>query len=160
MKIYNPTTLAYFAGLADGEGCFGIRKATWHMRHGLARTPAYHEDIRIKMKDVIALRLLKTGFDGMLRRERKTAYWVWEVRDRRAANFAGRIMPFLKIKKRQARLLLKLRKSKDSWRKQGGYRGHHGGSMPVPTSVLKYREKLFREVKRLNSGRRQRKQAD
>jgi hypothetical protein len=162
-EVHNSTTLAYLGGLADAEGYFGIRKGTWHMRHGLARAPAYHEDVQIRMSDPSALRLLKALFDGALRREpriyssrsgfeSRARCWVWEVKDRQAVNFVKCVMPFLRIKKRQAQFLLELRKSKDFWRRQGGWRGHYGGSRSVPTHVLSYRERLYCGAKRLNSG--------
>lgn len=95
----SPTDWAYFAGLLDGEGCI----------HRKSRGTV---GIKISMTDKSVLDWVHHTFAGRLyaRRasnERSSPWWSWEIERQVDVRFIlQNVLPFLKVKQRQARLVL------------------------------------------------------
>lgn len=106
-------TLAYLAGIIDGEGHVGVKRSAAYKCQGRA-TPGYHARVVVKMTDEPAVRLLHQVFGGSFRRERaqmagRRELWVWQVTDRAAETTLRTLSRFLRVKRRQAFFVLSLR---------------------------------------------------
>ena len=141
--------LAYLGGLIDGEGHIGIKRS-YSTRECKSRT--FHERLSVGMQQRTALVMLSQRFGGTVvpRSQVNTSfrvarpYFVWEIADRMAASACTVLLPYLRIKRKQAMLVLKLRASKDR-----GYKRPAGGLMD--SRVIEYRERLYRRVRALQS---------
>jgi hypothetical protein len=156
-------TLAYLAGLIDGEGYIGIKKMT---RHDCA-APSYHARIQVRMVDEPAIALLAHELGGKYYHERtatglRRALYCWQVSDALAERTLRALLPYLRIKRRNAEEVLRLRE----WQANGrahrtkllGYRqfpGFRGGTRTVRNmgfsdEYIAHCEIAYQECKRLN----------
>jgi hypothetical protein len=142
------TTLAYLAGLIDGEGYVGIKRT--HRKDAVSFI--YHERIQVRMVHEGSIRLLSTlggayyrehGYQGMGRRP----LWCWQASDALAARMIATLFPYLVIKRANARLLLALRKSKEDPRAR---RRGSPAKRVMNAAVLRYRDRLYVRCKALN----------
>lgn len=123
----NDCTLAYLAGAMDSDGFFTIRRDTYHKRvRKDASNPVYCERMGLKQVTPDIPNLLRDTFEGHLyqhkaQRENGKPLWVWIATDLRASNVAKALLPYLRVKRRQAELLLELRESKSSIYKHRAY---------------------------------------
>lgn len=119
--------LAYLAGAIDSDGCITIRRSTYEMRvRGDATNPVYHERVMLKQVTPAIPNLLRETFGGYLRTEKPQTknsrpLHAWRVSDAQAAEACRLLLPFLRVKKRQAELALELRKTKDNKYRQASY---------------------------------------
>src|SRR5262245_59786166 len=149
--------LAYCAGVMDSDGSFSISIDTWRQRK-LGRTPAYQELAAIGQCDLQAIELLHELFGGSIRREQSRGVYrrpvnYWQVGNLKAVNAARLMLPYLRIKRRQAELLLALREIKD--------RGRIANTELVRpkvrvlrASVVAEMDDLARQVRECNDSRR------
>ena len=113
--------LAYLAGVLDSDGSFSIAVDTWRVRN-LGGNPSFQEIIAIGQCDQQALDLAYELFGGGRRSQkprgpnRRTMFY-WQVTNKKAIAVVRALLPFLRIKRRQAEVLLKLRTIKDRGRK-------------------------------------------
>ncbi|KKK74894.1 hypothetical protein LCGC14_2879180 [marine sediment metagenome] len=155
--------LAYLAGLADGEAYIGIKK-TKPYKHLWGRVnPAYHERIQIRMVDEPAIRLFARTLGGWYYKEKPSAMngrplYCYQSSDLQAAHICALLLPYLRVKRRQAACALLLRKNKETAKRiktstvsssrwgtpMTGQRGLHS-----PRTVA-YRERLWVRCKALN----------
>ena len=147
---------AYCAGLIDGEGCIRIAKSTYGLRKRKdVYCPTYHERLQVRMTDEGCIKFLTKLFDGSYYKEKRVystsqkPLFVFNVNDKKAFYIIKTIYPHLKIKRRQAEIIFKLRKSKES--KIAKTRGSPA-KRRMPQSIVDEREVLFQECKKLNSG--------
>jgi len=69
----------------------------------------------------------------------KRGYWTWDVTNKMAVSVIEKVYPYLQIKKPEATLTLKLRKSKNV-----RYR-------IIPPKIVIEREKLYQSIKKLHT---------
>ena len=118
--MIDTATLAYLAGAMDSDGWFGIKKSTYHMRvRNDAHNPVFSERAGLKQVTPDIPQLLKECFGGSYRletprNENSKPLYNFLATDLKAAKLCSSLMPYLRIKKRQAELLLELRGSKDT----------------------------------------------
>lgn len=147
---YNKETISYLAGIIDGEGYIGIKKETWGMRNRPdVYCPTYSERIQVKMKDKGAVDLLKRVFGGSYYQEKtedKKTY-CWMVSDLQAIKTLKALLPYLRVKRKETQFCFKLRRNKKSYlaKRRGSPKGRR-----MPTHILNYREKLWKQVKQLH----------
>lgn len=105
------TTLAYLAGLVDGEGYIGIKKTKPSKAQG-RQTPGYTARIQVRMVDEEAIRFLSETLGGWYYRE-KTAQvtgrrqlYCYQASDRKAEGVLRSLFPYLRVKKSNARAVL------------------------------------------------------
>jgi hypothetical protein len=157
------TTISYLAGLVDGEGYVGIKKDLTSVRNKHSKSPLYHERIQIRMSDEDAIKLFKETFGGNYYFEKKKAnnlltkkrMYCYQISDLSAANALKLLLPYLKIKKRQAQICLKLHRNKRT--KLAKKRGNIGGRIKgkgrsMSQKILNYRDNLWKQIKQLNRG--------
>jgi len=141
--------LAYLAGLVDGEAYIGIKKSLPKKQNG-ERSPTYHERIQIRMVNEIAIKIFSDTFGGSYYREAPHAdkgkpLYCYQVSDRNACRILRELLPYLQVKKRDAELVLELRKLKE----QPHSYGRGKGSMSEVD--LHNREILYKQLKVLHS---------
>lgn len=94
---------AYAAGLIDGEGCIGI----YHNSHN----GNYQLRIAVEMTDKSGLDVLESLFGGKwyfraAKAPRKARY-IWMTFNNNASKVLETLMPYLRVKKKQAEVALK-----------------------------------------------------
>ena len=120
----NKELRSYLAGIIDGEGYIGIKKC--HRKE--QKSPYYHERISIGIESEKIIDIFHKNFGGskslwkgnknsILRQNREN--WRWEASDKKAAEVIKFFIDKLIVKKPQALLVLKLRKSKDKGQVRG-----------------------------------------
>lgn len=112
MKI-NKLQSAYLAGLTDGEGYIGIlqtkqgNKKQWFSNKEFILKPV----IKIAMTDKDLVSYLHNSFGGTFETRkahgRAKESYCWALRDRKAVEFVRQVYPYLKVKKKQAEILLR-----------------------------------------------------
>jgi len=113
-KLHNLplTDIAYIAGLFDGEGCVsvvsGIRKRPGRKNDKLRNEHSLH--VSISNQHIPTLTYIKnaTGLGNIYRDAKDRINFKWIVDCVRAMEFLKVLLPYLKIKKPQAELAIKL----------------------------------------------------
>jgi hypothetical protein len=116
-----PETLAYVAGVIDGEGCVYIEKS-----RTLARAPRV--DVGMSKAGLEVLRLLHS-FGGTVRTSRQAtetwaAAFMWTVTGSEASQFLSMVLPYLRLKRQQAELALRCQEIRESLVPDGGRRAN------------------------------------
>ncbi len=98
------TDKAYFAGLVDGEGCITVSKGKYDNRV-LA--------VVIVMCDKEPIELLHQSFGGCLfyvekKNPKWKNSWHWSVKSQKAKPFLEAVLPYLRVKRKQALAALEL----------------------------------------------------
>jgi hypothetical protein len=116
--------LAYCAGVIDSDGTIGIKRSTYGMRvRGDSSQATYSERIKVKQVESQAVDLLHDIFGGSFRIEAASLksgrpLFAWHVTDLQCTSVCLALLPFLRIKKRQAENVLALRSVKEASRVQ------------------------------------------
>jgi hypothetical protein len=157
-------SLAYAAGIIDGEGHIGITK-----RHPKAMTnPKYTTRFGVDMTDRKALVFLQKLFSipgskfGLGKRYRKNhkPIFTLSLENDCAVNLCKCVLPFLLTKRRQAKIMIACRSlqnaTKDTRRvftRTVKVLGNHSGVVPVrelSTVYLSSCERFYKRIKKLN----------
>ena len=152
----NKIKLAYVAGLIDADGCIMIGKDSWRERNrGIA--PAYFEHVSISQCDPAGLKVVQELFGGKLGIEQARApsrrpMHRWQARHTTACDFVRAILPYLRIKRREAELMLALRALKNRGRKANTYLAEAHVRRLLP-EVLDEMESLYGQVRELKRTR-------
>lgn len=142
--------LAYIAGILDGEGSIMImRQASKSFMEQRAKRgcfdPHYHACIRIGMLERVALDLIvETTKIGEVVEEKpyhhKRPMFRWMARSRHdCLNFLALVMPYVRVKKRQAQLCVNFM---ENWVSSNGIR--------LTPEIKAKREKAWIEMRKLN----------
>lgn len=150
-------TLAYLAGIIDADGTIGVKRSTYAARVTRdCRQPTYSERIVVRQVQPEAIELLKETFGGYVGISKPSSkkgrpLFHWSVTDKKAASALAALLPFLRIKKRQAENCLKLREVKEQSKRErvAKGRGHVGSAARTKGSSSKM-EALFVRAKELN----------
>ena len=146
MKQSKTAEYAYLAGMMDADGCFQIKRFTQSGR------VQYDCAVLTNQVDGGAIDFLYGVFGGAVYRlsgynqnpRANPVVYRWQVTRQVAADVAKRAAPFLRIKKKQAELLIRFRDiQKHQMRKPRG-RGH-----PLEPYEIALREECYQEMKRL-----------
>ncbi len=101
-----PTTLAYLAGIMDADGCFAMYR---YPRRNQGRSGIY-TFVSIKQTQPEAVTLLSETFGGKVRLVKASAkggkpLFFWRLDSQKAALVALTLLPYLRLKKRQAEIV-------------------------------------------------------
>jgi hypothetical protein len=150
-----PETLAYIAGVIDSDGYFTIKRNSWRARNHVdgVTAPTYQEKVGIKQVANDATDLIHSLFGGYYRIEPPSAkngkpLYSLQLTNKQAIQLVTEIIPYLRIKKRQAEILLKFRAEKDK-----GKLGHNGNRPCLSPEQIALREQMRAEVRALNDTR-------
>ena len=149
--------LAYCAGLIDADGTIGIKRNTYAVRvRKDSQQPSYSERIHIRQVTREGLDLLSESFGGTVGREdphslRGQSLYRWGQTDLKATATLRQLIPFLRIKKEQAKNCLALRKLKEKSKKARIAKGRgHVGAASRPESISISMEQCYLNAKVLN----------
>jgi hypothetical protein len=112
------TILAYLAGAMDSDGYFTIKKSSYYIRvRKDAHNYIYSEKIGLKQVTLDIPHLLKETFGGYLSKSKgqtpnSRPLYSFQCTNLQAAKACELLLPFLKVKRQQAQLLLELRESR------------------------------------------------
>lgn len=149
--------MAYCAGVIDSDGTIGIKRSTYGMRHDNGGQPTYSERVCVKQVEPDAVELLHRLFGGYRFVSRASAtrgrpLEGWQVTDVKAATALRALLPYLRIKRRQAENCLVLRALKDeSKRVRVAFGRGHVGSARRPEHISEAMAALTIEAHALNA---------
>jgi len=112
----NKLTLAYTAGLFDGEGCIVI--ALYRKPYRGRVTPSYALVCNVNITNKPIIDWLRETYGGSIIEQTKyrpanyKRCWSWRVTSRKADKFLKAILPYLKLKKAQASLAIEFQKTR------------------------------------------------
>lgn len=140
---YPKINLAYFAGLLDGEGCIRIGKFL-----NSSEEVRYRGQCQIAMTHPAPIRWLAKTFGGGIYKHHpigvsKPCYY-WQANAKDAAGLLQQALPFLKVKKEQAKLLIRFAETLTG-------PGGQGINKPIPASLLDRRRRMAELSTRLNA---------
>lgn len=134
--------MAWAAGLIDGEGCFNIRRNAPNAKQRTV-SPHYVLMLKVTMCDRRTVERLWKMFGkagSLLHHPAARSNWrdtySWIVQSRQAEPIIRELLPFLYLKKPQARLALKFLSLPQ-----------RPGSVPVDAKVLAKREEFYQAMK-------------
>ena len=151
------TVAAYLAGVFDSDGTIGIKRNTYSMRVvGDSAAPTYSERIHIRQVERPALELLAATFGGNIgvddpNAKRGRPLFCWGQTDAKAARTLRALLPFLRIKRQQAKNCLALRAVKER-SKRARVRRNRGcvGALSRTAAHGHEMERLYLRAKQLN----------
>ncbi len=140
----------YLAGVTDSEAHIGIIK---HKRKERL-TPAYEPRLQIGNTSKNMLTIFLTNFGGRILLEKRLTrggkeFYIWTVYGVPMVKALEAMLPFLRVKKREAELVIALQKR--IWKRNERV----GDNKGVSSQELEAREKLYQQIKRLMGKRRQ-----
>jgi hypothetical protein len=169
----NPLDLAYLAGVIDSDGTIGIgidRHRGRTTQEQTVKSPRFFEFIACSQMETEALELMVSTFGKKIynrkpRGNSKTGMFCWSLNNIHACTAISALLPYLRIKRRQAEIVLKLRSIKDRGRianteqteRTYTYKGRWGNRwtqcrrMLKPEVIAEY-EELARQTRALNRG--------
>lgn len=131
--------IAWAAGFLDADGCFRISKSP----QGTLRTRQYQALVTATQVDPTPIFLLKDWFGGHVytvhRKRPAMDQYVWSATSQIAVKAIRLVLPHLRVKARQAGLLLELHRLMSP-----------KGSTTPAVSEMQRREQLFQTIKELN----------
>lgn len=150
---------SYAAGLVDGEAYIGIKRVEWSRYRGDRQTIGYHARVVVRMTQHEAVDFLcelgdvtRTVHGAHAKRGRPLAQF--SVTDAKAERFLRGLLPYLRVKRRNAEAVLELRALQADGRKHRtkvtGYRDFPnaaGTIRRVPN--LSYSDEFIGECERL-----------
>lgn len=118
---------AYLAGAMDSDGYFGIGRSTYAMRtqHGTTN-PVFSERVGLGQVTPDIPMLLRASFGGGIgvsspNTPNSKPLYRWHTTDRKATLVCETLLPYLRVKRRQAELILELHQSKGPGFRQAAY---------------------------------------
>lgn len=111
-----PTDIAYIAGLIDGEGYIGIKRSINRANHCI--NYSYQERIQIRMVDEQAIAFIAYWLGGSYYREsrpekNRRQLYCYQASDRIAHSIIKTLLPYLKVKRAVAEVVLGMRPLKE-----------------------------------------------
>ena len=146
---------AYIAGFVDGEGCFSIDKSVRKDRK--YKTAIYGFSIRISQTQLEVLEWIQTHIGGNIyeRKSRDRQYpkcktsWHLQLYGKTAERAVPLLAPYLRVKQPHVKVALEF------FEKRGnifGIRNAKGHQVRLPPEMRAERERLYREMRKLNRG--------
>ena len=146
----NLEDVIYTAGLLDGESTI-----TANNRLGIPTgRQAVHFRVLLSNTFLPITEWLRKTWGGKVYnvKQAKAVYKpirVWYISAKEAANVLSQVSPYLKIKKRQAELVLELSKLGYTYKNMGEIEGHTFGRY-VPPEYIPRRQEIIAEIAKLN----------
>lgn len=149
----DPLILAYLAGTIDADGSITIFKQ-WIKNRDPSKTRGRKNDYYtgiVSLSEVhpVVPQLLAETFGGRAKfypyhtRPKNRSTWQWMVTNRKAAQTAEMLLPYLRLKRRNAEVLIEFQKQMD--RSRGGW---------VSPEMWSDREKLCLLIRSFNTQRK------
>jgi len=151
IKEYSIAQCAYLAGIVDGEGSIYIGAFSSNPKTG---TPHYQTNIEVNNTDKGLIEWLVNVFGGrnhfytpkQTPKNSRRPIYRWVATGERVTHLCEIMMPYLVIKRRQAEIMLEMRKT---FKHTGAYIGHQG-TPTVSKEILEIRKILEQEMRSLH----------
>lgn len=133
----------YSAGLFDGEGWFTIRAASGK-RYRMKREFAFQLRAALAMREKSLITALQETFGGSVREKISTNpkhsnYYYWELCGNGCLDFASKLLPYLKAKRKQAEIAIAFQTTKQTL-----------GNKALTDEEYWWYERLHRQMKKSN----------
>lgn len=157
MEERSPVLLAYLAGVIDSDGSISIFRHRTNTKYPDSFT--FSEMVTAAQTSPEAVDLLHSLWPGTRELRQRDPRWKpmhgWRVSDKTAALCVAELRPYLRVKARQADLVLALRRSKDRPKTETRVyvAGKGFGTARVSEAVVAERTALWREIRALNDNR-------
>lgn len=147
----NELTIAYLAGIIDGEGCVSIQRG----KNPSNKYAYYSPVLSVNMVDEKPIKLLESTFGGTssLRQSvgiGRKAQWRWSLPISSMVEVLQLLLPYLQVKEKQALLVINFclnwenhSKVKGIWRTKG--------IIVCSPEVVSERERYYSKMKELNT---------
>lgn len=152
MKQAKIARYAYAAGIVDGEGSFVVSYRQRDCKDGYSRN-SFESKISVSQKDGRIVDWLYGVFGGFITIQRRYInkseiyqMYQWVIDNRKAYEFAKKIYPFLRYKKDQCLLFIRLSERKITGEKQ---RHINGRFQELSSIESQKRFELITEIKKL-----------
>lgn len=143
MSQHNIIDLAYAAGILDGEGTFVISEVK-SRSHRQRKNPQHVMSVAVSMTDPEIPVMLQDLFGGNLGTYAYNGYRPqtrWSISGERAAKVCDALIPYLRLKRRQAELAVRF---------QRGRKITPRGGVEIPPDELAARRTAMNEMRALN----------
>jgi len=148
----NKLELAYLAGILDGEGCITLAKV--YRKDNRNKNPQYKEEywgqVAIGWKDIPKqtefLDELKEKFGGYkalfkANNNHQCDWCYWRLTSNKSSEFLKKILPYLRVKKRQAEIVIRMHDLKLA---------NRGKKKDPSDTEMEERKQLLQEIRLLN----------
>lgn len=149
IKLGYETEKAYWAGFIDGEGSIMISKH--FSKDGLHKSPTYQVrvDVASTNKKIIET-LRKFANCGWLvkrifKKENQNDAYYWGCKSDKAIGFLEKLLPYLKLKRKQVLLVINFQQNKNSPNRNGGK------IRKLSKKEISYREKMRKKLQDINA---------
>lgn len=150
-KDYSVAELAYMAGIIDGEGSIYIGNFSSNPKTG---TLHYQTNMEVTNTDKGLIDWLISTFGGRCNyytakqtpKNSRRAVYRWIASGERLTDICHKMLPYLVIKKRQAEIMIEMRKTYERTSIKKGQQG----TQPIEPEVLAARKLLFDEMRSLH----------
>lgn len=132
---------AYLAGVIDSDGCIGTQKNT------IGRT--YRPYLVVIQRDMVLIEWLFSKFEGRVnlvsrkRADRTDYYLRWETHNTKTTNILKGSLPYLIVKKEQAKLAIELVETRK-------FHGNKKGK-PCTEETIQRQKEIYSRIRSLNS---------
>lgn len=150
-KEYDPTIIAYFAGIIDGEGSIYIGNFS---NNPITGYPYYQTTMQVTNTDEKLIDWLIKQFGGL--KSKRTApqhannsrrqEYMWTATGERLTHLCELILPYLICKKRQTEIMLKMRATYNGTRISKGKQG----TQVLPPEIRKIIQSFMDEMRSLH----------
>jgi len=146
--------LAYAAGIIDGEGCIYISRHKRINRENFTLALK----VNVIMCDLEVIDWFKKTFNGDLfgggvykmppnkKSNQCRPSYMWGISNSGAINFLKMVLPYLKLKTKQAQEAIKFEKTLFAFDRHA----KNGTFLPIPEGLLEQREKIKKQIMSLN----------
>lgn len=147
--------IAYAAGIIDGEGCISIRKKPYKETNRILYTPR----LSVGMNTSQPLDLLYGLFGGAIRMRRTTGgnvpcIFVWDIGCTKMQKTLKILLPFLRVKREQARLAIDFVYRVNNKHKATFYNNGNGIRRKfLSDHEMEKREQIWIRMRQLNKSR-------
>lgn len=155
VSMKNNLLYAYFAGAVDADGFITIGRSTRKVGERYAHRPTYYiAKVGYVSTDKTVPCLLRESFGGSLNEHqpKNTAHklvYLWQCTNAKAGTVANALLPYLRMKRAQAVIVLEFIRRMDS-------RRHREMKLGVTPEIEAERRELWEAVTHLNAPRNRR----
>lgn len=149
MNKLSKSDLSYIAGIIDGEGCITILK-----RKRLNEKIFYILSLSIGNTEIKLLKWILKNVGGHIckrptqYKKYYRRYWIWTMYANNVASLLNKVMPYLIIKSKQAKIAISFQKHITDTDRRG--KCSNGG---MPTHYIQKREKYLLKITNLHSSK-------
>lgn len=153
-REYTIAQIAYLAGIIDGEGSIYIGNFSSNPKTG---AKYYQTNMEVTNSDQSLIDFLYNTFGGLVNaytasqtpKNSRKKYWRWICTGERLTHLCEEILPYLTAKKRQCKIMLKMRQTYKGRGKGVSSKGIQG-VQPYPQEVLDLRQQYMEEIRALH----------